>query len=507
MISKKNINIIYLIFFSCIFFLHFYQLSNQHWSGVLDQDLIIIYNSILLNSGIEQEYRDHPALTTFLLHSFFYNISSFLFNVPNEINDILNSNKINEILQFYFHVSRIINFFINLLLILIFDRILKKLDFNRHIRFFICLIFIISIGYISSFFVIRSENLSLLLLCLSANAILTKKRDLLLNFFIAGIFFALAMLAKIQIIFISLYLIYLIVYVSRNPKLKFNDNLYLKNYLLFSFIVGILAFFIFQIYIQEYPRFETNKYLDLTFFILSFSIFLIYFYLSNNFKKNLLLFSSMLNGFLFLLVFFIVLDKINLLHINDFILLRITNPIHYMTEFTGKLAHGAINIDYILKNIFQVFSSYKFNLIELLIILLLLVINLKNKNFILIIFSIFLINTMVMNIRYISVYHLFYIFIYLILFTESIKKINKELSLKFTYLTLIVFFINSLNFFIIKEEGYFKEILFRENGMLKVCNEFKFNISSGTYESVDYIKYWHTKFDDDKIEKICKEIL
>lgn len=112
-----------------------------------------------------------------------------------------------------------------------------------------------------------------------------------------------------------------------------------------------------------------------------------------------------------------------------------------------------------------------------------------------------------MNIRYISVYHLFYIFIYLILFTESIKKINKELSLKFTYLTLIVFFINSLNFFIIKEEGYFKEILFRENGMLKVCNEFKFNISSGTYESVDYIKYWHTKFDDDKIEKICKEIL
>ena len=113
MISKKKINTIYLFFFSCIFFLHFYQLSNQHWSGVLDQDLIIIYNSILLNSGIEQEYRDHPALTTFLLHSFFYNISSFLFNIPNEINDILNSNKINEILQFYFHVSRIINFFIN----------------------------------------------------------------------------------------------------------------------------------------------------------------------------------------------------------------------------------------------------------------------------------------------------------------------------------------------------------------------------------------------------------
>ena len=43
-------------------------------------------------------------------------LKMFLINkqVPqNEINDILNSNKINEILQFYFHVSRIINFFIN----------------------------------------------------------------------------------------------------------------------------------------------------------------------------------------------------------------------------------------------------------------------------------------------------------------------------------------------------------------------------------------------------------
>lgn len=505
MINKNNINYIYLSYFIFIFFLHFYQLSNQHWSGVLDQDLIIIYNSILLNSGIEQEYRDHPALTTFLLHSFFYKISSIFFNVPNEINNILNSQNINDTLQFYFHVSRTINFFINLFLILIFNKIIKKLDLSRDLRHLICLIFIISNGYISAFFVLRSENLCLLLLCLSINFAISKKRSLIINFFIAGIFFALAMFAKIQIIFLFLYLIYLVVFVGRNDSFKFINNFYLNNYLILSFIIGIIGFFIFQIYIQEYSRFETNKYLDLIFFIFSFSIFLSYFYFSKSFKKSLLLFSAMLNGFFFLLILIIFLDKINLLHINDFILLRITNPIHYMTEFTGNLANGTINIDYVLQFIFQLFSNYRFNLVELIIILSLLIINLKNRNYIIIIFSIFLINTLVMNIRYITVYHLFYVFIYLIFFTEAVKKFKHHLSLNFAYLTLIVFFINSLNFLIIKD-NYLKEIFYRENGMLKVCNELNFNISSGTYETIDYIKYWHTKFDNDKIKKICDEI-
>ncbi len=507
MFIKKRINYIYFICFSFIFFLHFYQLNNQHWSGKLDQDLVIIYNSILLNSGIEQEYRDHPAFTTFLLHSFIYKIASLFFNVPADISNILNSKNINEIFQFYFYISRIINFFISLWLIVIFNKILKKLDLNKKLRFLITLTFIISTGYIYTYFFIRSENLTLLLLCLSINTILSKDRDLLLNFFIAGIFFALAMLAKIQIIFLSLYLVYLIIFVNRNTNYKFVDNLYIKNYLFLSFFIGILIFFVFQIHIQEYPRFATNKNLDLIFFILSFSLFIIYFYLSKSFKKNLLLFSSMLNGFVFLIIFLLILDKINLLHINDFILLRITNPIHYMAEFSKNYAYGAINTEYILQSIFQLFSYYRFNLIELFIILSLLIINLKNKNYILIIFLIFLINTLVMNFRYSDEYHLFYAFIYLILFTESIKKFKYNLSLKFSYFVLFIFFTNSFNYFVIKEGGHWKRIYNRENVMLKICNELKFSTSSGANKGVDYIKYWHTKINDEKIKKICDEIV
>ena len=40
-------------------------MHNQHWTAMLDQDIKIIYNSLLVSSGFEQEYRDHPAYTTF----------------------------------------------------------------------------------------------------------------------------------------------------------------------------------------------------------------------------------------------------------------------------------------------------------------------------------------------------------------------------------------------------------------------------------------------------------
>lgn len=506
MINKKTINIIYVLLFFTFVGLHFCQMFSQHWSGVLDQDLIIIYNSLLLNSGIEQEYRDHPAFTTFLINSLIYKLLLLFLNTPTEISSIFNSNNIDETFQLYFYISRTVNFFFNLLLIFIFSKILKKLNVKRDLRFLICLIFILSIGYISTLFVLRSENLSLLFLCFSINILLSNKRNPILNFFIAGIFFAFAMLAKIQIIFLALYLIYLIPYINKREKYDIN-NLYLKRYLFYSLILGILFFLIFQLYIQEFPRFEKNKYLDLIFFTSSILIIIIYFNFSENFKKNLILFSSIINGFVFLIILIFLLDKINILQVNDFILLRITNPIHYMTEFTGEMANGIVNVDYITANIYKAFSYYKFNLIELFIITSLVLFNYKKKNYLLILFFIFIINTLVMNFRYYDVYHLYYVFIYLLLYVETIRKLDNRLCRKLTYIAILVFFFNSLNFFIVKENNFLNKILNRENNMVKICNEFTNNIPPVTYESVDYIKYWHSKFDEKNLKKICAEII
>ena len=503
MLKEKNINIIYLLLFVSFFFIHFHQLLHQHWSGVLDQDLVIIYNSILLNSGLEQEYREHPAFTTFMINSLMYKFLNIFSKIPYEINSILNANNINEIFQYYFYISRTVNFFCNILLILFFNKILKKLKLKEEIRFLICLIFITSIGYISSFFVIRSENISLLFLIFSINAALTENKSRILNFFIAGIFFSLAMLAKIQIIFLALFIIYLIVNIERNNKYNVINNVYIKNYLLLSLLVGFFSYFAFQVYVQEFPRFQSRKYLDLVFFSISFFVFIFYFYLSKNFKENILIFSSMVNGIFFCIFLIFFFDKINILKVNDFIFLRITNPIHYMSEYadTNKTA-SLINFDYIKIHLNHFFSDYKFSKIELLLFIALILVNLKNKSINFAIILIFIVNTLIINFRFAEYYYIYYIFIYLILFSEMVKKLDNKLSIRFTCVALIVFSINNMNLLFFKN-NFFNEIFYRENNMLKVCNEYKL----GRKKSGEYIKYWHNKIDDKKIKKICNEIV
>ena len=62
----KDYSKIFLIFlFFYLLLLNLFQLSEQHWSSMLDQDIKMMYNSLFISSGIEQEYRDHPAYTTF----------------------------------------------------------------------------------------------------------------------------------------------------------------------------------------------------------------------------------------------------------------------------------------------------------------------------------------------------------------------------------------------------------------------------------------------------------
>ena len=88
-----------------------------------------------------------------------------------------------------------------------------------------------------------------------------------------------------------------------------------------------------------------------------------------------------------------------------------------------------------------------------------------------------------------------------------IKKMKHSLSAGFTYIALVVFLSNSINYLILKKNNFSNKLFYRENAMLKVCNQLKFDISPNSNESVEFIKYWQTKIDDDKIKKICDEII
>ena len=202
--SQFNISkVIIFLIISLIFYFHTNQLVSQHWSGVLDQDLTIIYNSLLLSSGIDQEYRDHPAFTTFLIHSFFYNIISIFLNIPTDIDQILDASNLEDLLQIYFYISRFVNLIINLCLLLSLSKILKKLNIDKNIQNLLIIIYILSIGYLSSFFLIRSEVLSLLIF--DSVILFYQKINIISNCLISR-FFSILYVSKNTILFLLLYI-------------------------------------------------------------------------------------------------------------------------------------------------------------------------------------------------------------------------------------------------------------------------------------------------------------
>ena len=504
MIEKKLINLSYLLIFLIFTVFYYTQLVNQHWSAILDQDLVIIYNSLLISSGLEQEYRDHPAYTTFLLNGLIYKLIGFLSIQENNIDEILIGENINQKLQFFFYLSRLLGFFIHIVLVFFINGVLKKLRLDYRIRFFICLTFCFSVGYISSLYLIRSEAISLLFFTLSVYFLL-KKNNLLTNIFVSGVFFSFAMLAKIQIIFLFIYIIYLIPNLNFSEKLKF-DNKYLRNYLLFSIILIFLCLLSFQIYIQEFPRFQNNKYIDLIIYVLFFITIIFYFFFKENLIKNWLALSLFFHGFLFFILIVILLDQINFIKLNYFILLRITNPIHYMTEFEGNFSGGIVTLNYFIKNLIQFISSYKFSLLELFFIIYLVIVNKKNRYWIL--FFIFAINCLVYNFRYQPVYHLYYSFLYLIMVSTIIQNLKYKKALIFCFIPMFLFVFYSVNFFIFSKNKNFayQDIFNRDIGIKKVCNQIILNEKPNSYESIEFVTYWHSKLNKKNITKICNEI-
>ena len=227
-----------------------------------------------------------------------------------------------------------------------------------------------------------------------------------------------------------------------------------------------------------------------------------------NVKKNMVLLSSTLNGYVFCLVIFIFIDKANIFPINDYIFLRLINPIHYLTEFTKTYAEGSINVDFLLSSSFDIFTSYNYSFVELFTLLMILSLVIKkniNKDnnfvkFVIILFIIFLINVTVNSYRTAQFYHTYYTYCYLILVGVCLNNLNLNFSRYFVYLIFILFLYNNFNAF------DYKTFFNRPNSILSICKEFNHGIKAKSYFTVSHLQYWHHKFDDKVIKKLCNEI-
>ena len=289
-------------------------------------------------------------------------------------------------------------------------------------------------------------------------------------------------------------------------------------YILFSFFYIIL-----QLKLQTYERFDKIRYLDLILFIFFNCLILLYVSISNNFIFNkiklfIVFLSLYFIGFCSSIFLTVILDLINFAKLNYYILFRLTNPFHYMIEFhvadyPSLYGNRIVNLDYFRNLFFIALSKLDYNFIKIFILFIILIIslrndllsNIKNNNYkytkkILIFFSILSI-IFIMNLRgFLYYYETLVVIPYIIALSYFLKNFSKK-TILFINCFLIVYFAYC-NFLLQEKRKYPFSYYFKNQSSLNlICNK---NVIF--YQEVSYkffIQYYHKRFDDNFIEKIC----
>ena len=107
-------------------------------------------------------------------------------------------------------------------------------------------------------------------------------------------------------------------------------------------------------------------------------------------------------------------------------------------------------------------------------------------------------------------YHSYYTFCYLIILAVCINDLNERYSKYFLYIVFIFFTYNGLYSYSSYDTGgpnnYIKTFN-RDIYMTEACNQLDLkNFKKNSQINIAYLKYWHNKFDDNVINKICKEL-
>ena len=188
--------------------------------------------------------------------------------------------------------------------------------------------------------------------------------------------------------------------------------------------------------------------------------------------------------------------------------------IHYMSEFPAIFAEGSVNLNFIIQIIYKISTSYSQNFFELLLILLILFYSLKKtfknqKSHIFYLLTLFLIFILNFNQRFRggNQYHLYYSFCYLIVIACCLDKLDLKISNIFLTLIIVIFIYNNSLIKQFSDHNSKINIFERQNSLIEICKEFRYGIPSKRYDAtINYIKYWHQKFDDKTIKSLCKEL-
>ena len=520
MFSKKNYeNVIYLFtyIFIIIFYLYYKNSLFSHWSDILDQDVTLIYNSLLIGSNTRQEYLDHPAFTTFFFLNLFYKIG-YLTNIIeiNDITDLLNHADKDTILQVLHNVSQFVHISYSLILILVIKKVIFQIINDNLSSFFLSLILLFSPSFIFLFDIIRSEILSLIFIFLFYLSLENSIKKNILFIIPAGGFFVFAMLAKIQII-LTIFPI-LIFFFIKNYSTKINQSINISklnniilNLILVVFIITIIDNFFY-------------KRIDKIFFLII--VFLLIFVFSIPEKKitkknytNILLVLFFV-GCSITIISLKILSKLGFAFFHPALIDIITSPISQMSNISTGYSIGRLdNLEYFYKiqNFFfevisnngtgsLVFLFDSFNLFTYFITFCFIIFFYKKREYLKNILILLLVSSIVaiifiFNFRPYSFYDIYILPLNLLLISFLITEINYKKILSF--LVLIIYLI--INFSNINSQLNSKRISgiinykFNDNSNMKnIC------IDEAIENKLSYMRYWHRRYSEDFLKDLCK---
>tara|TARA_B100001093_G_scaffold434236_1_gene431624 strand:- start:475 stop:1983 length:1509 start_codon:yes stop_codon:yes gene_type:complete len=429
---KNNIeNFALLIIFFLLIFLSYYQSLNQSFGYIIDQDWTILYNSLLIVSGFEQEYIDHPAYTTFVIYGSILKIFNFFFNLNLDVLKILDDENPGENLQKIFTIIRVSN---SIIVFLIFYLLFKTIGLFNLSKIYSILILISFLFFDSIFqllFILRSEALSLLFFLISNYfLLLLYKNDFSKKFiFLSSLFFTLSLLTKTQAILLFLASPFLINFINLKPNLKKEITF---EILIWRNLVYLFGFFVILCSIFLYSKYPAPT--DIIFFIIYFFIYIFYIHLIEGltFKKlqNILHFILIFAlGIFSTFTFIIFLDVLSIIQFDYSIIPNnFSRPISHMSSFTGLYDTSKNNVAGILLKIINEIYFHKN------------VILIFGKNF-LFIFLFFLIYQMIKNFSSLKIkfYYITILFYFIILSCVfSFFRDQPFYSIYFIPLTLII---------------------------------------------------------------------
>ena len=523
--KKNNENIIFFLLYSLIIFSFLYIKNSlfSEWSDILDQDVTLIYNALLIGSNIPQEYLDHPAYTTIFLLNIFFKFGNFfnLIEIKN-IEELLNYSNKNVALQQIHNFAQAIHIAYSLVLALLLKSFINLFLRDHLSSFILSIIFVISPAFIFLFDIIRSEILSLIFFFLFYLCLDRYLNKSFIYIFFAGIFFTIALLAKVQIvIFICPLLIFFFLD-------NYKKDIKIEKYNIPQSLIIFLNIFLLIFIIYFIDNFFYTRIDKIVFIIFFIALLFLFAYFDNKKLKPTHINLSLIVFFIgcITIIFFLkTLSWLGITYFHPALLDLITSPIHVMSNIsTGYATASLDNYSFILKIMeffYQVLTTRdgvntgikfkfllsKFNIFIYLISILMLLFYLKKKKykkfFIIVILNILITSIiLIFNFRPYHFYDIYILPFQILLISIIIREFDykKICSLIILFVYILLNFTNiSAHLDQERASGWLnkKIIVNHKSNMNFICR--KENIINKS----SYMRYWHRRYDENFFNELC----